>query len=229
MWAKKSPLPAAEPAIVDNDLAKEFRIKAFVSPSRASAAAAVHPQDAMPLPKLAGVSREFAPHMRHGFPSGILRAEYDSLEGLERVATLYTGKHSVVDLCRDAASSGLVVVKTYNKGTMAARHFRNSAREVEIMRSLGDAGCPGVVRLLGVVEDTAAIALVQEACEGGDLFRRVLRRRGGRLDEEVVCREVMAPLLRTLAAIHERGIVHRWGLGGCCYCSVVRPNTSPII
>jgi hypothetical protein len=213
MWAKKSPLPAAEPAAVDSILAQEFKIKAFVSPDRASAADAAHQDAMLPVPKLAGISRDFAQHMRPSVPSGILRAEYDSLEGLDRVSTLYSGKHSVVDLCRDVASGSLVVVKTYGKRTMAARHFRNSAREVDIMRALGDAGCPGVVRLLGVAENDATLALVQEACEGGDLFRRVLRRRGGRLDEEVVCREVIAPLLRTLAAMHQRGIVHRWGAG----------------
>jgi serine/threonine protein kinase len=53
-----------------------------------------------------------------------------------------------------------------------------------------------------------ATYLVLEAGTGGTLIEAVANS-GGRLPEEVAARRVVAPLLRALAHLHSRGIVHR--------------------
>jgi hypothetical protein len=74
---------------------------------------------------------------------------------------------------------------------------------------LGDAGPhPGLVRVEGVVDGPRGQALVLEACSGGTLIEAVANS-GGRLPERVAARRVVAPLLRALAHLHAKGIVHR--------------------
>jgi serine/threonine protein kinase len=70
---------------------------------------------------------------------------------------------------------------------------------------------PGVVRLLGAFDDPLLprTTLVVEACGRGDLFRALVLARGGGLGARYAAAAVVAPLLRTLAAMHARGIVHR--------------------
>ena len=70
---------------------------------------------------------------------------------------------------------------------------------------------PGVVRLYGAFDDPILqkTTLVVESCGRGDLFRALVLARGGGLGARYAAAAVVAPLLRTLAAMHARGIVHR--------------------
>ena len=69
----------------------------------------------------------------------------------------------------------------------------------------------GVVRLYGAFDDPLLkkTTLVVESCGRGDLFRALVLARGGGLGARYAAAAVVAPLLRTLAAMHARGIVHR--------------------
>ena len=53
---------------------------------------------------------------------------------------------------------------------------------------------PFVVELYGWFADDAAIWLVMELCEGGDLFKTMMLH-GGRLDEHYVCVDVSVRFL----------------------------------
>jgi serine/threonine protein kinase len=68
---------------------------------------------------------------------------------------------------------------------------------------------PGLVRLEAAADGPAPPhLLVLEACGGGTLIEAIANS-GGRLPERVAVRRVVAPLLRALAHLHSRGIVHR--------------------
>ncbi|KAG2499344.1 hypothetical protein HYH03_002919 [Edaphochlamys debaryana] len=120
---------------------------------------------------------------------------------------LYKGSVSTVYKCM-LADGTPVVVKTYHKAKMAEKHFHKLEREVDAQRLLCRAGTPGVVGLLDSFEDGAAIYLVMECCEGGDLFKRLMLH-GGKLPEPWVCCEVVAPLLRVLGRMHAARVMHR--------------------
>ena len=67
---------------------------------------------------------------------------------------------------------------------------------------------PGVVKLLEVFFDAEerTLYLVQELCEGGELFEMIAR--GDTYDEREAA-SVTRTVLAALAALHDRGVVHR--------------------
>eukprot|EP00798_Chlamydomonas_sp_ICE-L_P007850 gene7850-1056_t len=65
-----------------------------------------------------------------------------------------------------------------------------------------------VTELFSYFEDDDCIYLVMEYCEGGDLFKSLLKR-GGRLDEQYVSVQIIAPLLRVLEKCHALRVMHR--------------------
>ena len=50
--------------------------------------------------------------------------------------------------------------------------------------------------------------LVLESCEGGDLFKTMMKA-GGRLPEATVCVDVIVPLLRVLESLATLSLIHR--------------------
>ncbi|KAI8468894.1 MAG: kinase-like domain-containing protein [Monoraphidium minutum] len=65
-----------------------------------------------------------------------------------------------------------------------------------------------VAELYSSFEDVACVYMVMEYCEGGDLFKTMLMH-GGALEEQWVCVEVIAPLLRILEKMHTLKLLHR--------------------
>lgn len=108
-----------------------------------------------------------------------------------------SGKFSVVHRCVDVSSTLQYAVKIVTKKSLTSKEalpaFRN---EIVCLRMMSD--CHGVVRLRSVYEDEVNCYLVSEYLAGGEL-------RCSRPDR----RAIMASLLRTVAEIHERGIMHR--------------------
>jgi hypothetical protein len=98
-----------------------------------------------------------------------------------------------------------VVLKAYDPRRGAALE-----REVRLLREAGPH--PGLVRLEAVVQASGATHLVLEACGGGTLIEAIANN-GGRLPERVAARRIVGPLLRALAHLHSRGIVHRCACG----------------
>jgi calcium-dependent protein kinase len=99
--------------------------------------------------------------------------------------------------------------------------------ECEVLRALD--GVPNVTHLLDVYEDDDEVQLVLEYCPGGELFDAIHRRRqlaaaaaqdyGGKRSSrsksvgsgytEREAAVIVGQLLEALAALHERGVVHR--------------------
>lgn len=79
-----------------------------------------------------------------------------------------------------------VVIKAYHKEKMQPKHHHKLQREIEAMVALNGSF---VVELHSTFSDPANIYLVMEYCEGGDLFKTMMKH-GGRLDEHYVCVEV---------------------------------------
>jgi len=117
-------------------------------------------------------------------------------------------RNALIYRAREKEGRRPVVLKHYDPRRSAA-----CDREV---RLLADAGQhPGLVRLEALVEAPGAVPhlLVLEACGGGTLIEAIANS-GGRLPERVAARRIVAPLLRALAHLHARGIVHRCVLVG---------------
>lgn len=109
-------------------------------------------------------------------------------------------------MCR--RTSRTVVLKGYQKGLLKPRQLNNVRREIGLLKFFRDAGCKGVVLLLGAFEDKSMIYLVFEACMRGDLYQLLMRNRGT-LHEEFVVTKVVFPLLCVLQQLHKLHVVHR--------------------
>ena len=79
-------------------------------------------------------------------------------------------------------------------------------RELDIQQRVRD--CPFVCQLLAHFEDASEVYLVLESCDGGDLFKTMMKA-GGRLPEATVCVDIVLPLLRVLESLHTLSIIHR--------------------
>uniref|UniRef100_A0A7R9V526 Protein kinase domain-containing protein n=1 Tax=Chlamydomonas euryale TaxID=1486919 RepID=A0A7R9V526_9CHLO len=98
-----------------------------------------------------------------------------------------------------------VALKVYAKKRLDNITRRHVEREISVQSVLGHANA---VELYAAFEDGAFFVLVQEYADGGDLltFMRTYRTAVG----EAYCRDIIiAPLLRVLRHLHERGICHR--------------------
>eukprot|EP00955_Chlamydomonas_euryale_P058263 357008-Chlamydomonas_euryale.AAC.5 len=78
-------------------------------------------------------------------------------------------------------------------------------REVAIHSKLRH---PHIVEFYAAFEDSHGIYLLLEYAEGGDLFDAV-KKRGGRMTEAALVKQVLHPYLCALMYLHSRGIVHR--------------------
>eukprot|EP00897_Mesotaenium_endlicherianum_P004246 jgi/Mesen1/384/ME000010S_10843 len=77
-------------------------------------------------------------------------------------------------------------------------------REVAIMQRIR--GHPNIIHLVEALEDSEAVHLVMELCEGGELFDRIkLRRYYTEEDAAAICRT----LVEVLLFCHAQGVVHR--------------------
>eukprot|EP00899_Mesostigma_viride_P025158 jgi/Mesvir1/5827/Mv00622-RA.3 len=123
--------------------------------------------------------------------------------GRGRLSVVWAGK------CKD---TGLMfAIKKYKKreilqGPMSHALKQNVQREVSLLKSLR--GISSICHLYGTFEDTDGAYLVQEYCPGGDLLD-VLKEFDGCVSEDILVPLVLAPLLKCLAHVHEKGIMHR--------------------
>ncbi|KDD76635.1 protein kinase [Helicosporidium sp. ATCC 50920] len=133
------------------------------------------------------------------------RTSSRSLSDFEILRLLGEGSLSSVVSARCRRSGKVVAVKMYHAARLSPRAVRAVAREVRVHGALRH---PGVVRLQAAWRDAQGMYLVQSLAPGGDLFH-ALAREGGVLSERRAARDVLAPLLRTLAHLHARGVLHR--------------------
>merc|ERR1740121_222686 len=96
----------------------------------------------------------------------------------------------------------MVAVKTYVKSEMSRRDSRNMRVELKIHQGLKH---PAIVELLDVFESRSQVRIVLEQLQGGELFERVQHE--GPLGE-VESAQITLQLLRALAYLHARRVVH---------------------
>ena len=165
-----------------------------------------------------------SPHCRvlgHGASSTVRLAVRRSDETLVAVKCL--SKYEIMSSRRAGGRESIMSspVRQRHRSSSGARHHRR-LDECEVLRALD--GVPNVTHLLDVYEDNDEVQLVLEYCPGGELFDAIHRRRQLAAQEKGANRSVksagsgyteqeaatiIGQLLEALAALHERGIVHR--------------------
>ncbi|CAI5947679.1 unnamed protein product [Closterium sp. NIES-65] len=84
-------------------------------------------------------------------------------------------------------------------------------KEVAILQQLTAAGPSrhgGIVQLVEALEDGAAVYLVMELCEGGDLFELIKSDHAAGMPEDMA-REIFRQVALAVAYCHARGVLHR--------------------
>lgn len=115
------------------------------------------------------------------------------------------GEFGITYLCTDRETRDSLACKSISKKKLrTAVDIEDVRREVSIMSSLPDH--PNIVKLKATYEDSEAVHLVMELCEGGELFDRIVAR--GHYSERAA-----AGVARTIAEVvrmcHENGVIHR--------------------
>jgi hypothetical protein len=135
---------------------------------------------------------------------GDLMAREWNVPGYTEVRTLGSGGFGDVVLARHDASGTLVAIKYLRRELLADPEFAGMFRaEAGVLASLND---PNVVRLYEYVESPGGAAIVMELVEGVSL-REILSRQGKTTPEAALV--VLQGSLLGLAAVHQRGVVHR--------------------
>jgi serine/threonine protein kinase len=114
------------------------------------------------------------------------RRGFYSIDQFTQKIELYSGSVATVYQALETTTGARVVIKAYHKDKMQPKHHYKLEREIECMVAMNGSF---VAELYGTFSDEKTVYLVMEYCEGGDLFKIMLKH-GGRLDEHYVCVEV---------------------------------------
>ncbi|KAG8388658.1 hypothetical protein BUALT_Bualt02G0148200 [Buddleja alternifolia] len=133
------------------------------------------------------------------FPRTIISDKY--ILGRE----LGRGEFGVTYLCTDRETREALACKSISKKKLrTAVDIEDVRREVAIMSSLPEHA--NIVKLRATYEDSEAVHLVMELCEGGELFDRIVAR--GHYSERAA-----VAVARTVAEVvrmcHQNGVMHR--------------------
>ncbi|KAH7675471.1 Non-specific serine/threonine protein kinase protein [Dioscorea alata] len=120
-------------------------------------------------------------------------------------AELGRGEFGVTYLCTHRTSRELLACKSIPKRKLrTAIDVQDVRREVAIMAVLPSH--PNLVRLRAAFEDSDAVHLVMELCEGGELFDRIVAR--GHYSERAAV-EVARTIAEVVRTCHHYGVIHR--------------------
>lgn len=120
----------------------------------------------------------------------------------ERVLGVGSKNISVVEAaCK--RTGRMVAVKTYVKSELNKKDLGNMRAELKIHVGLRH---PAIVEVLDVFETRQKVYIVLEQLQGGELFERV--QRDGPIGEQESA-QITLQLLRALAYLHARGVIHR--------------------
>lgn len=94
-------------------------------------------------------------------------------------------------------------IKALDKTTMTKANAVRVQREIEILKQVDH---PNIVKIVEVIEDPRYINIVQEICEGGELFERIIKTK--KFDEETAAK-YMYQIISAVVHCHRLNIVHR--------------------
>ncbi|CAI7867146.1 unnamed protein product [Closterium sp. NIES-53] len=115
------------------------------------------------------------------------------------------GEFGVTCLATSKANGEQVAVKSIPKRKLkTAVDIEDVRREVAIMHHLPPH--PNIVGLKGVFEDRHAVHIVQELCEGGELFERIIAR--GHYSERAAA-VITRTIVEVVQVCHKHGVMHR--------------------
>ncbi|KQJ91801.1 calcium-dependent protein kinase 29 [Brachypodium distachyon] len=115
------------------------------------------------------------------------------------------GEFGVTRRCTDSTTSQTLACKSISKRKLRSSvDVEDVRREVSIMRALP--AHPNVVALREAFEDSDAVHLVMEVCEGGELFDRIVAK--GHYTERAAA-GVMRTIMEVVGHCHRNGVMHR--------------------
>jgi len=86
------------------------------------------------------------------------------------------------------------------------RRTKTARKEINALHALSYFQHPNIVRIIDACEDSDVIVIVQEYCQGGDLFDYIQSK--GKLELEEAW-TIFKQIVETVAFIHSMGIIHR--------------------
>lgn len=128
-----------------------------------------------------------------------LRSDYDMREKIGK------GSFGVTWVAVSKSSGERRACKVISKKKLStAEDITDVQREVEILHAVE--GHKNVVPLIQVYEDRDNVCLVQELCEGGELFEQITKK--GTYSEAIAA-GYLRTMLEVIVHVHSMGIVHR--------------------
>mmetsp|Transcript_24233 Transcript_24233/g.35608 ORF Transcript_24233/g.35608 Transcript_24233/m.35608 type:complete len:406 (-) Transcript_24233:84-1301(-) len=113
------------------------------------------------------------------------------------------GHYGTVRKCMDRETGEWFAIKSIKKSKIKDPNVVIS--EIEI---LTDMNHPNVIKLVDVHEDLKFVHIITELCTGGELFERIVSKKGAKYTEKDAAK-VLKSILEAVAYCHEEGITHR--------------------
>ncbi|KAG2668553.1 hypothetical protein I3843_15G160200 [Carya illinoinensis] len=115
------------------------------------------------------------------------------------------GQFGITYLCTEISTGHKYACKSIPKRHLLyAEDYEDVLREIQIMHHLSEH--PHVVRIRGTYEDSVAVHLVMELCEGGELFDRIVKK--GHFSEREAAK-LIKTILGVVETCHSLGVIHR--------------------
>ncbi|XP_027919061.1 calcium-dependent protein kinase SK5 isoform X2 [Vigna unguiculata] len=115
------------------------------------------------------------------------------------------GQFGTTFLCTHRTTGGKFACKSIPKRKLLCKEdYEDVWREIQIMHHLSEHA--NVVRIEGAYEDSSAVHLVMELCEGGELFDRIVQK--GHYSERQAAR-LIKTIVEVVEACHSLGVMHR--------------------
>ena len=139
-------------------------------------------------------------------PTWVLPYQTQNLKELYTLGRkLGSGQFGTTYLCTENSTGHNYACKSIPKRKLLyPEDYEDVLREIQIMHHLSEH--PHVVRIRGTFEDTVAVHLVMELCEGGELFDRIVKK--GHYSEREAAK-LIKTILDVVETCHSLGVMHR--------------------
>jgi len=115
------------------------------------------------------------------------------------------GQFGTTYLCTHKSTNKRFACKSIPKRKLFCKEdYEDVWREIQIMHHLSEH--PHVVRIEGTYEDSTAVHIVMELCEGGELFDRIVKK--GHYSERQAA-GLIKTIVEVVESCHSLGVMHR--------------------
>lgn len=144
--------------------------------------------------------------VRFSKPTSVLPYETPNLNDLYTLGRkLGQGQYGTTYLCTENSTGKRYACKSIPKRKLLCREDCDDVwREIQIMHHLAEHR--NIVTIKGTYEDSTAVHLVMELCEGGELFDRIVKK--GQYSEREAAK-LMKTIVGVVEACHSMGVIHR--------------------